>query len=106
MTEYRYEQRREEIPPALTPEEWAERLDPANAEWAPLAYHNRSAHASAASNLYGQPFGFDWSDVDAIRALVDWVEAVHPLDAPERATSTAERIAALLPPRVADREES
>lgn len=110
------------VEPALTPEEWADDGKPvvlgswddayvdvraglvddpdddANAGRAP---HPRFAHAVAALVLRGQPFGFTWEMVDALRMVTPaepetWHDAYayrHELRA------AVERVAALLPPR-------
>lgn len=70
------------IQAALTPEEWAEFLSPANKEWAPLAYHMRGSHAAAATNLYGQPFGFTHEDVRKLRAIGGQILTEEALLAP------------------------
>lgn len=68
-------------------------------------------HALAAMALDGQPFGFTWEMVDALRKAVDalYVEATEYMTVVERwnvetpemqlASEAADRIAALLPPR-------
>jgi hypothetical protein len=59
----------------------------------------------AALALHGQPFGFTWADVDAIRGAADEAEQEarpYPSGIPEARApfdSLADRIAALLPPR-------
>jgi len=87
--------------PALTPEEWARLLrvpdwddrPPVPIVPAAFDYYERACrdlsdlHRIAAEVLHGQPFGFDWADVDGLRIL-----------APEL-WDLADRIAALLPPR-------
>lgn len=81
--------------PALTPEEWAEFLDPANEEYAPLMFRNRGDHEAAATGLFGQPFGFTKKDVELLRQ-----EAVHSNDDDtfDGLNMLADRIAFLLPP--------
>lgn len=60
-------------------------------------------HALAAALLHGQPFGFTWDDVDAIRGeAMTWENRIVTPDdeKPEPfLTNLADRIAALLPPR-------
>jgi hypothetical protein len=100
-----------EVKAALTAEEWKEFLDPANAEWAPLAYHNRDGgHVTAAVALYGQPFGFTREDLALIDRVSRLMQAIGRGDANteeayDEAHSAfyalgrlAERISALLPP--------
>lgn len=78
-------------------------------------------HALAAACLHGQPFGFTWADVDALRESVahhagrrDDIRPINPTDAAKARADAArkwhhglvcileplaDRIAALLPPR-------
>lgn len=118
----------EKIEPALTPEEWktgkAERngvlvftggyrvglryVDPQRPH-DPYAdptsldvdgRHALAALAPAALALRGQPFGFTWEMVDALRECVNgrrWAE-IHA-DRRAAANGAINRIAALLPPR-------
>lgn len=61
-------------------------------------------HALAALALHGQPFGYTWEMVDAIRECARTHDAEHG-DGPiadavvAQARAAADRIAALLPPR-------
>src|SRR5438105_3548741 len=57
------------VEPALTSAEWAEFLNPANANWAALVYHNLSDHAAAAVGLHGKPFGFTPDEVAALEYI-------------------------------------
>ena len=69
----------------------------------------KDLHALAALALHGQPFGFTWEDVDALRYDAEqarrlavlhagrWYGDMHELEV--RLSSIADRIAALLPPR-------
>lgn len=100
------------IQPALTPEEW--RYAICGLVWDhDLAYLSvpdvdnprrpLGEHATAAFCLHGQPFGFTWEDVDALRrghAEEHGSGCVASLgDPPCSLLSLADRIAALLPPR-------
>jgi hypothetical protein len=96
------------IKPALTPEEWAKGeyrpkdrptmcLRDGGVRWPDwngeslAGVGGESAHAMAALCLYGQPFGFTRSDVEAIRRPhwpANW----------DRIDDLADRIEALLPP--------
>lgn len=106
------------IQPALSEKEWelhhlwaAGKLIGGKLPGGPELPMPKNAHALAARCLHGQPFGFDWTDVDAIRSAVqDTVAAADFLDANAKDTkatkarvahlkSLADRIAALLPPR-------
>lgn len=119
-----------EIKPALTPEEWAKeevqrftraagrfdagltsdgRLELAvgweeTGDDAYRVYHPiDDRHALAALALHGQPFGFDWEDVDALRNASAAVSS-YAIDDDQWSSSgrldrLADRIAALLPPR-------
>lgn len=98
------------IRPALTPEEWRERIGPwEDWEEPPLtslpagsdgaleliATSPEGAHYAAAVFLHGQSFGFTWEDVRAL-------SYGNGMGAAERAfalADLADRIAALLPPR-------
>jgi hypothetical protein len=97
----------DEIRPALTPEEWAERLDPDSSPfprpqdreyeyWGP-------AHEVAALALYKQPFGFTHADVRMLRRLHRDVRLTHEDmqtgEITEPLESLAARIEALLPPK-------
>lgn len=122
----------EDTGPALTPEEWASKeaevsswlriavlhdgllavsVAPDDAEatdgdsapihMATVGYAERP-HALAALALHGQPFGFTWEDVDALRRCADAIEGADGgyFDAgSEDLRAVADRIAALLPPR-------
>lgn len=91
----------EQIKPALTPEQWElqRQIGPKHEE----GHAGDFLHQMAALFLHGQPFGFTWADVDAIRDLLAEHEgdSFHPLpqDERDRVRSLADRIAALLPPR-------
>lgn len=108
---------------ALDPTEWEQNLsggysDPydrlvveegqtvLDRDWPAVGYDSGYArqviadrHAAAALCLHGQPFGFTWKDVDALR----WaLEFVMPPDGDDRSLalrSLADRVGALLPPR-------
>lgn len=110
-----------EAGPALTPEEWAgpqphiRRLDllifedpaPEGGDCVICEDHGPDAesgravilpedrHALAALALHGQPFGFTWGHVDALREVIADATGANlgPLH------DLADRIAALLPPR-------
>lgn len=111
------------IQPALTPEEWAEwnlygkhgyvkRLEAHRdagygisfGGYEPESYIGTDLQAVAALCLYGQPFGFGWEDVEALRHAAagylsgDFIGRAGP-DAGVALDSLADRIAALLPPR-------
>lgn len=81
-----------QIQPAMTPEDWDERVSSVREmsaeDWALLG-----AHETAAICLHGQPFGFTWEDVDLLRRSATPPHDSDPLD------GLAARIAALLPPR-------
>lgn len=85
-----------EIPPALTPDEWAFALT--------NGYIDRTVglHGSIALALHGQPFGFTRRDVDELLALAeedDRRSHGRGLSAgTQRLYSLAARISALLPP--------
>ena len=68
--------------------------------------HSEKLHALAALCLHGQPFGFTWEDVDALRNWADAEEESRADGAmsssgvgPGVARSIANRIASLLPPQ-------
>lgn len=105
------------IKPALTPEEWyrptldhAQGIDASHFALAPggkcylfdregsYELDSEERHASAAICLYGQPFGFTWKDVEALRALDATILGPGLFRAVQ---NLADRIAALLPPREA-----
>lgn len=116
-----------EVKPALTPEEWREALGPYE-EWEepgdymlPISrhwefygdYHQLDRiHEAAARLLYGQPFGFTWDDVDALRHVLEhasnsddrgpygegW-QSDELASAIATARTVVEKLAALLPPR-------
>jgi hypothetical protein len=96
------------IEPALTTDEWAQKWDGHDDDATPMRYtfgvavYMDRPHASAALALHGQPFGFTWDDVDAIRHAAKmartWDEVVGD---PDVLDGLADRIAALLPPREA-----
>jgi len=102
-----------EIGPALTPEEWEKEgaraisdrddymrfrncLD-ALTEYDSTSFRTRTEmrKAVAAHALHGQPFGFTWDMVHALRECV--ATADFP-DRPDLAEAAIERIASLLPP--------
>lgn len=99
---------------AMTVEQWArvEQIAPLPlGDEGGMAFVGRDAnvtlhgpHAVAAAALYRQPFGFTWQDVDDIRHAAsepwDGSRAIGFRD--ERLALLADRIAALLPPRVLD----
>jgi hypothetical protein len=99
------------VPPALTPEEWRQvegrgiksvrLLDEIKDQRGPAA----ALHADAALSLNGQPFGFTWEDVDRVIILAERDEEVAALQWVRQYRSgwrdLGERIAALLPPRIA-----
>jgi len=83
--------------PALTPKQWGEFPPNPDKYWqhdSCVPMESRERHYVAAVNLYGQPFGFDRSDVRELRSTADdantvggaWLESI------------ADRIEALLPP--------
>lgn len=83
----------EKIEPALTAEEWADWL-------AGNEGYSYGDHRLAAVYLYGQPFGFTWEDVDAMRfAAHIIVDARGVGEESDALRDIAARIAALLPPR-------
>lgn len=91
----------ERIEPALTPEEWA-RVLPEASDYALGAAEDAnmgadSWHGVAALALYGQPFGFTWEMVEALRHGGEW-GAWRSDDNEDILRSIADRIAALLPP--------
>lgn len=81
----------EEIAPALPPEEWAEYLADRLIKL-PRYLMDSDRHWLGAVALQGQPFGFTWADVEALRA---W----DPRNYEAELRNLADRIAALLPPR-------
>lgn len=113
----RYEDCVAYVTPALTPEEWAM----LGVDGSPICgqgdedreYAARKCHAVAARALYGQPFGFTWEDVDALRDGADYIRRAdegesgyyHAPGAPTAPDlagllrEIADRIAALLPLR-------
>jgi hypothetical protein len=102
-----------ETQPALTPEEWARwregetffggmnarrerggimvEQDSDDEVW--VNDENRAALAALA--LHGQPFGFTWEDVDAIRTTATYLHD----GGEDQLHAIADRIEALLPPR-------
>lgn len=109
----------DEIEPALTPEEWAARryasdeLSEMRLEDGALVvekdtggawysdeheYTDRDRHALAALALYGQPFGFTRTDVDAIRWAARLLEDNVIIGKAHGLLAVADRIEALLPP--------
>jgi len=60
-------------------------------------------HGTAALALYGQPFGFTWEDVDALRRVAGLsghgVRCAEDEAAVSLALAAATKLAALLPPR-------
>ena len=95
-----------DVNPALTREEWAEFLDPENAEWAPTHYKcYHSDHGTAAACVHDQPFGFTRGDVRTLNEAAVCAQNYlddggHPglEDLRDRCLSLADRIEALLPP--------
>ena len=112
------------ITPALTPEEWEDEhveaaawgadvwLDPnggfhiTGANDLDLTFADRKRHALAALALHGQPFGFTWEDVDALRYMAEreiyadkYGEQGANAEYGHELNRIAGRIAALLPPR-------
>ena len=93
----------EKIEPALTPEEWEPYTrhlpEPAVLD-ADLILDEDGPHALAALMLHGQPFGFTWEDVDALRRMAPTATRfVSGHQAWSQLLSLADRIAALLSPR-------
>jgi hypothetical protein len=91
------------IPPALTAEEWRRVAEHpqeyVSAEAQEAAVGVGSFHAVAAMALYGQPFGFDFTDRDRLREIADEIDRRGLPDAwSDRLRDVAARIAALLPP--------
>ncbi len=104
----------DEIRPALSPEEWT-KLGATDREEQWRAFGRVTAaflgapdgdatlwrdlterrHATAALALQGQPFGFDWDDVDRLRQVADEFGPSRR----DHLHEIAARIAALLPPR-------
>ncbi len=92
-----------QLTPALTPEQWAEFMNSELDIHDLVCYHEEGtavipdgdAHAAAAMLLYQQPFGFTWDDVDELR---NQGRSSRPTGA--STGSLADRIAALLPPRL------
>lgn len=94
------------IKPALTPEEWffwrarvgGNPLGTAM-DWDDML----GAHAACAMRMDGQPWGFTWEDVDAVRAAAKMLQHESHTRAiseqADRAEAVAARIAALLSPR-------
>jgi hypothetical protein len=89
---------------ALSDEHWAEFLALEPGTWARESYGDDWAEGAAlvALLMHGQPFGFTWEDVDAIRNAANALHASPAfglLATPEKLFRVAERIEALLPPR-------
>lgn len=113
----------DEVRPALSPQEWSRNevfsygrrgpriaadedsiefddgIDPQHG-----ASFRERRHAVGALALHGQPFGFTWADVDAIRREVSLIRSetsprMQDDPATARQSTIADRIAALLPPR-------
>lgn len=88
--------------PALTPEEWEEYDKPKLDRDIECATHEvgyytpPSRHGLAALALHEQPFGFTWGDVDFLRMDAEDSPTAHAGILRE----LADRIAALLPPRM------
>ncbi|MBI4408631.1 MAG: hypothetical protein HY561_02905 [Gemmatimonadetes bacterium] len=59
----------------------------------------RDRHALAALALHAQPFGFSWTDVDALVEAIGCAAEVGHANVGVRLYNLADRIAALLPPR-------
>lgn len=121
--------RADEIRPALTPEEWAQSeraplhrvhggdkrwyyvldegtlvIDEGIVEDREASVPPQDRHALAALALHGQPEGFTWEDVDALRCIAEAARIVGltPVNGYDGATHVedlARRIGALLPPR-------
>jgi hypothetical protein len=101
----------EKIQPALSDEEWAEALawPDGTGEYVVrsaerLGYHNEpeDLHLVAALALHGQPFGFTWEDVDALRGMARAYRAeggVLAIGLADHLDGLADRIVALLEPR-------
>lgn len=93
-----------EIQPALTPEEWARFLAvlAETDHWTAYRCMSQDFHGLAALALHGQPFGFTWEDVVALREEVrgEWEGPGGTIlgEPGHRLLSIAARIAALLPP--------
>jgi hypothetical protein len=101
------------IPPALTPEQWAQILDPGRSNGSANGHHQLSRHATAAVALYGQPYGFTHADVDDEQQVAEYCDRMADAqeDLGEIATAAtfrtlagrhrdrAAKISALLPPR-------
>lgn len=77
--------------PALTADEWEDFFEGQNYP------RELSAHAAAATRLYGQPFGFTREDVVAIREHARAIDSFED-DAITWWNGLADRIEALLPP--------
>lgn len=89
------------IKPALTPEEWdsVQNYGLSN----PLECENYP-HAKAALALHEQPFGFTWAHVDTIHGAARHIERISGSSGGVAGLlAVADRIAALLPPRTAER---
>lgn len=86
------------LTPALTPEEWDDFLDPKNSAWAPNVFGNQSAHAAAATHLYGRAYGFTREDVEAMETLESWLDASFDRSVEKRYKRIIAKIKALLPP--------
>lgn len=89
--------------PALTPEEWKQHTPQLDeymmwaADEAGLFGEGHRAKLAALA-LHGQAFGFTWDDVDAIHMALRMLQEQGIAAPPLR--MLADRIAALLPPRV------
>jgi len=111
-----------EIKPALTAKGWEEFL--VSSAWAqervegevfvvasdcggqPFAEDvELDAHETAAKCLHGQPFGFTWEDVFALRGvalLIQYTNSGKHSEEERLIVGLSDRIAALLPPRETD----
>lgn len=103
----------EKIKPAMPPEEWKAQLNRSSEDRRRVLLHAKdeadadgylTIHGLAALALHGQPFGFTWEDVDALRwaagfAVGTSVTTDYTREKSARLSYLADRIAALLPPR-------
>lgn len=94
----------EQVRPALTVEEWAAELAQRptplvpSIEWAAREMGDISRHALAALALYGQPFGFDATDLAQLRVAAAILREGDNGGHAHFVDRIADKIAALLPP--------